>query len=196
MKKDSLSYVESDYYLKMHRIQRGVAKLGSISPQTVSKIILKEYTTEDFEHPYYRMFMLLTTVFTFDVDTEYIRKTLKITEQAYPVYNSENTLEIRLKDNHEVLVNGEKYPIDDFKKVFFATYDKIGSETEINLYVSPMSPYGDFALIQSVIESYMYDVRNKEAQHSFNKVYEELRNSQKQQVIDAHPLHMIEIPNK
>ncbi|MFT6246724.1 MAG: hypothetical protein ACJAXI_003507 [Crocinitomicaceae bacterium] len=42
----------------------------------------------------------------------------------------------------------------------------------------------------------MYDVRNKEAQHSFHKAYEALSDSQKQQVNEAHPLRMIEIPNK
>ena len=135
-----------------------------------------------------------------DKDTGPIRKIPKRipepTEQAYPVYNSENTIDIRLNENHELLINGEKHSIDDFKKVFYAAYDQVGSEAEINLYVSPMSPYGDFALIQSTIEAYMFDVRNKEAQHSFHKGYTELTNAQKQQVNTAHPLRMIEIPYK
>jgi biopolymer transport protein ExbD len=196
MDRDSIAYVSSDFVSKMQRIQRRAVKNGDISRQSASQATIDVLTAEDFEQPFYRMFMLLTVVRTIDTHTAFNRKNPEPTEQARPTYNSENTIDIRLKEDHELLINGEEYTIDDFEKVFYATYDKIGSLAEINLYVSPMSPYGDFAFIQSVIEAYMYDVRSKEAQHSFHKAYDALSNSQKQQVNEAHPLRMIEIPYK
>jgi hypothetical protein len=195
MLNDSLAYINSDFYLKWQRVQIGAVENGSISPKTVAQAILKEFSTEDFEHPFYRMFMLLTAAWIMEKDTEYTQKIPKRPEREHLVYNSEKTIDIRLNEDG-MLLNGEKHAIEDFKKVFYAAYDAIGFEAEINFYVSPMSPYGDYASVQSVIESYMYDVRNKEAQHSFHKAYEALSDSQKQQVNEAHPLRMIEIPNK
>ena len=196
MLKDSLAYVNSEYFSKMHRIQREAVQHGRISRQNVSKAIVESLSADDFEHPFYRMFMLLTIAQTMEKKTEYARKTPKLQEQAHLAYHSENTIDIRLEEDHKLLINNEKYTINDFKKSFYAAYDAVGSEAEINFYVSPTSLYEDFSFVQSVIESYLYDSRNKEAQHSFHKTYEALSDSQKQQVNEAHPLRMIEIIKK
>ena len=74
------------------------------------------------------------------------------------------------------------------------TFSDLNEVTNDSVVGVGKSLYGDFAFIQSVIESYMYDVRGKEAQHSFHKAYDALSDSQKQQVNEAHPLRMIEIP--
>jgi hypothetical protein len=194
--KDSTAYVKSGYNLKLQRIQVKASSLGKITPSVAAKAILSQLDAEDFEKPYYRAFVLLTAAMMLERDTAYNRKIPKQLEEP----KGENTIDpaliitIQVNRESQTAIDGTVYDNNDnIEKAYYLVHDRIGPEAIIRFEVSPLAPYEKFARTQSLVQQYAHEAREKEAERSFHKRYDALSESQKTQVDEAHPIHMIEV---
>lgn len=189
--RDSVAYDESEYFKRGRRIKTK-AYADGIGIISFVNALLLEVDAEDFDKPYYRMYMLISSIMSMDKDTAYIRETPELEKDPTSEIDPKTIIDIRTNKLSQVSVNKKVVTIEEFESYFSSVYDSIGSDAVIYLRVHPSTIYDTYVNIQSGIEAYAYYTRNAEAERSFHMRYEELNDLQKQQVDEAHPMRIVE----
>ena len=188
---DPASFASSTYSNLSDKINTKFSDLGSITPITVSEEIIAVLDGADFDHPFYRAYMLLTSVITMDKESVYVRelpKRIPPEEPPAPEYG----MTVSLSAEGLVEVDGKTMSVDDFNSVFNNFVAKTEPPIRICVDADRQTKYEMFAKIMDIIYTVHSKAMDKSAHQRFGKSLETLNKEERAKIERMHPWEIIE----
>ena len=188
---DPDSFNSSTYSELSDRLNNRFSAAGDISPATVSKEIIDVLNDADFDHPFYRAYMLLTSAITMEKDTAYIRELPKRISPEEPA-ELECGMTVSLSAEGLVVVGGKTMSVDDFNSVFNGFVSKNQPPIRVCVDANRQTKYEMFAKVMDIIYTAHSKAMDKSAHQRFGKSLETLNKEERADIERMHPWEIIE----
>lgn len=192
MKEDSLTFVNSQYYSLFQGIHKRLEMGNLDNIVIVADEFISEIDQDEFEQPFYRAYMLLSTSLLLNNETAYIKQIpKKIHAPTLPPM--EERIVISNPVGSEVLIDSEEVSLKQLPQILGEKLMQDDSK-HVCIRVRKSTSYGIFAQMQASIEAAYSEIFEREAQRSFHKHFDDLTPVQQEDIKSAHPMKIIESP--
>lgn len=192
---DSLQHISpvvknnSKYYQLRNEYQRQILN-DNLNIGSIASTILEVLNTEDFKHPYYRAWCMLTLSYAANSSAGLTIKNDSVVVKAKVVCTNPQKIECLAGD--DFLYNGKKVEIEKLKKELEEYIKETKANNCIVLSNSNGTYYGAYSTMYDLILSVYKKVQNELALTRFNKTIEQCNAFELDEITKVYPQRITE----
>lgn len=181
---DTMTIKASKYYQLNEKNKESVLN-GELSPSIISRNIVSTLSSQDFGNPYYRANALLSILHIISLEVN----------ENEPKLRNEDTnkrLVINVTSKNQVLIENKEVSFEELNSQL-EKFIKFNKENHKIIFISEKeTKYSFYIKVQnSILETYK-TLRDKESIELYNKTFQELTDSEKNEVTRIYPTRIFE----
>ncbi|MFK7748942.1 MAG: ExbD/TolR family protein [Kordia sp.] len=151
--------------------------------------ILKILDSKDFEHDYYKMttFTMIESMNQVSI----IPQTLpEVAEEKLTDEQLKNALTVRIDENQQLTVNGEKMAVEKLQKRVISYVKQYESKNIVILQTNIATEYAEYIKVQNEVAAGFEVVRNEKALETYKRPFKELEEKQQEEIRKIYPFRI------
>lgn len=192
---DSVTLHNSVFYKAQEKAQELFKKPGGIHPKQAAKLTLETFSSDDFEHPYFRAQFLVSILLTAGKDKAYVRSAPDQTLGPKTDGVNHVSLRIDLSQKSKLLVDGKPENLENLEDLIFEhiSEDNESRKPYIKILVHQNTSYSSLDACKNMIDLAYNRLRNEVSKTKFNREFNKLNAKQQQEIIEMTPLKVKEV---
>jgi hypothetical protein len=179
------TFSESKFY-KLVRAIEILVEQEEINFGSISEAVVEILDAKDFEHPFYRAYMVLTCFKIMDLDEAYVRELPKRIEQDAP-YIPEDVFEFNLTADSRLAVEGKHCTPEELKAKMHEFLMKEGSSFVVRFLVSKQCKYQQYVDAVQLYNEVYNRIYNEEGLDLYGAYFFKLSDEQKAGIEKRYP---------
>lgn len=180
---DSTVVAQSQYFQVIQKLQQ-ISFDGSVALSNIAQTIISVLSPVDFEKPYYRAISLLAIVNLTKLETGIMNHlTFKDSRKSLEV----SSVKVKTTENSEIEYNEKVIDVEQLSERLESYIEKNRENHQIILEASRETPYVFYLKVQSCLLEVYKRLREKEANKTYKKVFENLKQEEKEEIMKKYP---------